>query len=83
MLGLINWDYLSMIEYSSNIMTESDNYQRLIKDAQSNPLIRKTIEEVESFNTYAKSMGIPTNKKQILRSREEMKFDYIKSNGLL
>lgn len=61
-------------------MTESDNYLRIIKDAQSNPHIKKIIEEIERFNSYAESMGISTEKKEILRSREKMKFEIVIGN---
>lgn len=61
-------------------MAESDNYLRIIAEAESTPQLRRTIEEVERFNAFAESMGISTSKKAILGSREEMKFESVTSN---
>lgn len=64
-------------------MAESDNYLRIINDAESNPQVNKIIEAVERFNAFAESMGVPIKKKEILRSREEMKFELVTSNWRL
>lgn len=69
-----------MTECLFNYMAESDNYLRLLRNAHSNPQIKKIIEDVEKFHSYANSMGIPTERKAILRSREEMKFESVNSN---
>lgn len=61
-------------------MAESDNYLRIVTEAESSPQVRRIIEEVERFNAFAESMGISTSKKAILKSREEMKFETVTSN---
>lgn len=61
-------------------MAESDNFLRIIKEAESNSQIKKTIEEVERFQSFAESMGITSKKKEILKSRDEMKFETVTSN---
>lgn len=61
-------------------MAESDFFMHLLLNAEENPQFNQIIEEVNRFNTYIESMGISTKKKEILRSREEMKFDTVNSN---
>lgn len=61
-------------------MAESDKYLQLIKNAHSDPQMKQIIKEVESFHSYAKSMGVSIEKKSILSSREEMKFEIVNSN---
>lgn len=61
-------------------MAESDTYLNLLKNVHSDPQIKQMIKEVESFHSYAKSMGVSTEKKVILSSRDELKFEYVNSN---
>lgn len=61
-------------------MAESDKFLQLLKKAHSDPRVKQIIGEVESFHSYAKSLGVPTEKKIILSSREEMKFECVNSN---
>lgn len=61
-------------------MAESDNYLHLLKNAYSDPQMKQIIKEVESFHSYVKSMGVSIEKKSILGSKEEMKFELVNSN---
>jgi len=61
-------------------MAESDIFMHLLLNAEENPQVNQIIEEVNRFKTYIESMGLSTKKKEILRSREEMKFDTVNSN---
>ena len=61
-------------------MAESDFILNLLLNADSNPQVNQIIEEVNRFNSYTESMGFSTKKKEILRSREEMKFETVSSN---
>ena len=61
-------------------MAESENFLRIIKEAESNSQIKGTIEEIDRFQSFAESMGITTKKKEILISRDEMKFETVTSN---
>lgn len=61
-------------------MVESDKYLQLLEKTHSDPQIKQTIREVESFHSFAKSMGVSIEKKAILSSKEEMKFECVNSN---
>lgn len=61
-------------------MAETDNFLRIIKEAESNSQIQGSLEEIERFQSFAESMGITTKKKEILISRDEMKFETVTSN---
>lgn len=63
-------------------MAESDNYICLIDRMQSDERAKRTMKELESFYSYAKSMGISSKKKELLKTREEMKFEYVRSNWM-
>ena len=86
MLGLIIWDYLFIIEYLYNYndinMAESDNYIRLVDRIQLDERAKRTMKELDSFYSYAESMGISSKKKVLLKTREEMKFEYVRSNWM-
>lgn len=61
-------------------MAESNFYLHLQLNVESNPQVNQIVEEINRFNVYSESMGFSTQKKEILRSREEMKFDTVNSN---
>ena len=61
-------------------MVESDNYIRLVGKVQTDEHMRQTIKEMENFYSYAEYMGISSKKKLLLKTREEMKFEFANSN---
>lgn len=63
-------------------MAESDNYIRLVDGAQSDEQAKRTIKELDSFYSYVESMGISSKKKVLLKTRDEMKFEYERSNWM-
>lgn len=63
-------------------MAESDNYIRLVDGIQSDEQAKRTIKELDSFYSYVESMGISSRKKVLLKTRDEMKFEYEKSNWM-
>jgi len=63
-------------------MAESDNYIRLVDGIQSDEQAKRTIKELDSFYSYVESMGISSKKKVLLKTRDEMKFEYERSNWM-
>lgn len=63
-------------------MAESDNYIRLVDGVQSDEQAKRTIKELDSFYSYVESMGISSKKKVLLKTRDEMKFEYERSNWM-
>ena len=63
-------------------MAESDNYIRLVDGILSDEQAKRTIKELDSFYSYVESMGISSKKKVLLKTREEMKFEYERSNWM-